>query len=240
MAKILTREDILKKQYSYLAKMNQRIRYVSEAYYLSEDGVVYSKSLVPFLEKIIKLEDPENLSEFYGALVMPNAFFDFTKNAKKTKLTIEEKKKDNFIEQIIFGQIDNQDLRYTLAFANTTKDDIKNTMYKRMFLVHEDPNVIKYDNFGYYSDFPEEMTKKIVNSEAVYYEYNGTTLTFTKHLFLDIKKTDQISITRLGYEAMGKETYRVFYMIRQITDLYTEYTLFNTLQGHINSPSDTI
>ena len=48
---------------------------------------------------------------------------------------------------------------------------------------------------------------------------------------LDIKKDDDVSISRTCYQVIEDGKRRVFYTLKQVTDLYTCYTIFNTLQS---------
>ena len=231
--KELTEEDKLKKQYSELVKINQKLKNISSGYYISYDGMIYMKSLVPFVEKFIHLHNPEVINKIYGAMIMPNAFFDFTKKAKKTKLTILETE-----SKIHFGQNDTDELVYTINIVNDDelidKDyidaKIKPEMYKRFFELNSD-KYIQYEDNNIFHPLTEEEVKSMANASVVYLNFNNTTLTLTKQLFLDIKKTDNFSIRRVCYEDIGKGKARVFYMIKQSTELYDIYTIFNTLQS---------
>lgn len=234
MARAITQLDEWKKSYSQLVKINQRLRYVSSGYYMDYDGTIYMKSLVPFLEKLITLHEPEKVEDFFGTMVMPNAFFIFSKNAKKTKLTIQKEEENH---QFLFGQEDNDEWKYELNIVNPVHDityashNIIDKMYKRFFITQEsEPGFTQYPDSDNYEELPDDIVKKLQKSEAVYYECNGTTLTFTKHLFLDIKKDDHLSIARMGYEEIENNQYRVYYRMKHITELYTDITLFNALQ----------
>ena len=229
MAKELTHEQIIKKQYSNLEKLNQRLKNISEAYYIATDGTVYVKSLVPFTEKFIHLACPENVEMFQKALIMPNEFFQFTKNAKKTHLTFFEGE-----NKIVFGQDDKEDVNVTISLLSDDEESNRNTilpkMYKRFFSLNT-PEFVPYEDRGTFIDLPEDSTERLLSACPIYYAWNGTELTFTKHLFLDIKKGDRLSISRNCYLPLENGSILVFYMIKQITELYDCYTLFNVLQS---------
>ena len=230
--KELTEEEKFKKQYSELVKINQKLKNISEGYYISYDGNIYLKSLVPFIEKFIHLANPESINKLYGSMIMPNSLFDFTKNAKKTKLTILETE-----SKIHFGQNDCDELQYTVNVVNDNlqidsdfiKAKIIPQMYKRFFTLNND-EYIQYEDNDIFHPLSENEIEALSNSNVVYLEFNNTILTLTKQLFLDIKKDDKISIRRVCYKNIDNGKYRVFYMFKQTTDLYDVYTIFNTLQ----------
>ena len=55
--KELTEADIQKKAYGALVNINQRLKNISEGYYISYENGIYLKSLVPFIETYIVLND---------------------------------------------------------------------------------------------------------------------------------------------------------------------------------------
>lgn len=235
--KELTEFDILKKQYSNLQKINQRIKNISSGYYIAHGGVIYLLSSVDFIEKVIVLNDPSLVDRFFGCMIMPNAFFDFTKNAKKTKLTIDAK--DN---EFIFGQNDNDEISYHLTIVNKDasidKDYLKVNlipkMYKRFFEIKDaSPDYVLYKNDNTFLCLTSEQQELILSAKPVYMNFNHTTLTLTKQLIGDIKKSDgHVSIARVGYKPIDEHLQRVFYVLKQDTDIYECYTLFNTLQSN--------
>jgi len=229
--KELTPEELFKKEYSNLVKLNQKLKNISEGYYMGHDGLVYMKSLVPFVEKVIVLHDPSLYSRFYGMMIMPNAFFEFTKKAKKTKLISTHTEKC-----IYLGQNDDESITHTLDVVNPSaeidkeyiKGIISHKMYKRYFELGSDQYIQCNENE---LCFTEEEIENLCNANPFYLNLPDTTLTLTKQLMLDIKKDDNISISRTCYQVIEDGKRRVFYTLKQITDLYTCYTIFNTLQS---------
>lgn len=230
--KELTREDFLKKQYSNLVKINQRLKNISSGYYLAYDGTIYMNSLVSFVEKFIRLNDSDCISEFLGTEVMPNAFFEFTKVAKKSKLTITETDKGFWL-----GQNDS-DLTFELPIANSNKsidttyckEIISPAMYKRMWTLDNEEGYTKSKNL-IFQDLPKSCVDDLLSPNPVYVEVTtGNKTLLTKHIFLDLKKNDSLSIAKFGEIPIDKSSQRTFYMVKQETDLYTCYTLFNTLE----------
>lgn len=232
MAKELTREDFIKKQYSELNKINQRLKNISECYYISYDGTIYIKSLVPFVEKMVHLRYPEKIALFYGAMILPNQFFDFAKKAKKTKMTIEETE-----NSFKFGQEDDPELSITVNIVNMDEKNDEEyrkarvipKMYKRFFELRGE-GYISYKDCGDFTRLSDDQIDAIVNASPVILNYNNASITLTKHLMLDIKKDDSISISRDCYQRIDTRDCRVFYMVKNETDLYDCYTIFNVLQ----------
>ncbi len=229
MAKVLSDLTLMKKDYSQMIKLNQRLRYIASGYYIDWDGTIFMQSSVPFVEKVVTLHDPESIGMFRGTMIMPNALFEFSKNAKKTKLTI--KKEDTMI---YLGQEDQQELNHAIHIvcpsfdALYAKNNVVDKMYKRFFSTSSE--FVQYPDSDKLDILPDEMVKKMCKAQAVYYEYNGTILTLTKHVMLDIKKEDHLSLQRWGYELIENDQYRVSYILTQETELYTVKTLFNKVQ----------
>lgn len=228
MAKVLTREECLKKSYNKLYDLNQRLKNISSLYYIG-DGVVYMKSLVPFLESFIELRYPEHYTDYINGIITPNALFDFGKRAKKSKMHINEKD-DKEGHRFEFRE---SDLLYTLNIIPYELEELKKYLnYKRFFEVQDHS---KYDVFEceYY---PLTTTNIEDLCSAKYLELTlptGDLLALTKHLFLDIKKGDSIQIKRVARQLIDrkKNEYRLFFIINHSTELYTKYTIFNKISS---------
>ena len=235
--KELTEEDIIKKQYTQLNKINQRLKNVSDGYYISYDGTIYMSSLVSFIEKFIKLHKPEDIEKFHGCMILPNEFFQFSKNAKKTLMTASFE--DNKFK---FGQTNDDQLSLVInKYASNEEGDkfIKKSlidekenicMYKRFFQL-EELEFNFYNDKDNFHELTEEEVFELYDSKPIELEFNGTELILTKHLLLDIKKSDSIGIARYGFKCIDEYNKRVVYMIKHTTDLYDSYTIFNTLQN---------
>lgn len=231
-AKILTREEKLKKTYNELYNLNQKLKNISSLYYIGEDGVIYMKSSVRFLESFATLRYPDKLELFQKAIVTPNAFFDFGKRLKKSKLEIHEIE-DQEGYRFELCQSDCEDLKYTLNILNYTTEEVKEKMgYKRIFEI-QDKN--KYDVFD--SDYyPLDVDQVEALCNGKYIEVTlptGDIIPFTKHLFMDIKNGDYIQIAKMARQKLDEEKgeYRAFFLISHDTDLYTSYTIFNKISS---------
>ena len=232
--KELTEAELHKKEYGVLVNINQRLKNICECYYISYGNYIYVKSLVSFIEKVVVLHDDvcNSLSLFKGAMVMPNAFFDFTKNAKKTKLTINPT-----LESVYLGQNDNDEITHKINIVNQNQESddgfintqITPSMYKRFFTLVDDCYV-RFDDCETYYDISEEELEALVNAEPIYLSIHGKPLTFTKQLVLDLKKGDTLAIARTCYQEIEDGKKRVFYTLKHTTNLYTDYTIFNVLQ----------
>jgi hypothetical protein len=108
-------------------------------------------------------------------------------------------------------------------------------MYKRLFHIvdfnHDssDESYIPYPPERFL-DLPEDQVKTLVDAQPLYKEYNGTTLTLTKHLMLDIKSGDSVAFKRKCYQRIDNEECRVFYELSHETNIYLSFVIFNTLQ----------
>lgn len=233
--KELTEFDIIKKQFSKLEKLNQRLKNIASAYYIAYDGTVYMKSLVGFIEKFIRLKNPDDIDRFMGCMILPNEFFEFCKKSKKSKMTIT-----STVKAYYFGQDDDEDLKLTLNIVNQKKDidtqyieaNIKPKMYKRFFDIYSDTSgYMIYDDHEEFHSFTDEEVKAIAGATPVFWKFNNTDLTVTKHLLLDIKKTDKLALARIGYLPIENHMKRVMYMMKHTCELYDIYTIFNTLQS---------
>ena len=239
MAKELTKIEVLKKQYSKLYNLNQRLKNISSCYYISHAGYVYLKSLNKFSEVIIELRYPETIDFFNGAMILPNAFFDFGKNAKKTKLTIEEITKDN--TGVKLGQVDDPELNYFINIVNPdykadeeyTKKIIIPEMYKRFFDLSNPDLYNQYpvEDAPYIKISDEDYIDMLVNAKEKVIPYNNTVLIFTKQLFADGKKDDSLEFRKLCFQSLKDSLYRVFYILKHECDIYTSYTIFSVPQS---------
>lgn len=228
--KILTREERLKKTYNDLYALNQKLKLISEIYYIDPSGVVYMKSLVPFLESVVTLNYRDKFESFYHAAILPNKLFDFGKRVKKSKMKIEEIQ-DKEGQRFQFYQTDFPDLTYTLKILSLEKEYIQKSFnYKRMFEITDAKKYEIYEDSFYPLDVSQ--VEDLVDSKFIeVYLPSGDMIPLTKHIFLDIKKTDYIQIRKVARQRIEgpDDVYRTFYIICHDTDLYTKYTLFNRL-----------
>lgn len=224
----LTRDKCLAKAYNRLYNLNQRLKNISSIYYFG-DGVIYMKSLVPFVESFLELRYPDHYADFNGGIVLPNALFNFGKNAKKSKMSITEIN-DKEGHRFLFEE---GEFNYTLNISPQHMEDLKKDLkYKRIFDIQDES---KYDVFE--SDYyPLDVSQVDDLCDRQYIEVTlptGDLIPLTRHLFLDIKKGDYIQIAKVARQTISKEKneYRLFFLINHDTDLYTKYTLFNKISS---------
>lgn len=235
---MLTREESLKKGYRELWNLNQRLKNISQIYYISYDGSVYLKSLLHFVEVHVTLRYPEKFDMFKGCVVKPNELFQFGKVLKISKLQVEEVSDENGY-RIIFSQSDYPSLSYTLHMVNPMKEmedsylqkQVRPNFYKRMFELN-DPD--KYEHFeDPYYPLDNDMVEDLYDSKPVEFTTPyGDNIFLTRQMCLDIKRGDFFQIVKRARQQIpGKlNTYRLFYILAHDTDIYSSYTLYNRVK----------
>ena len=230
--KDMTEFDILKKEYGALVNLNQRLKNVCEIYYIAYSNIIYMKSLVPFIEKIAILNDGDLLNNYKGILYLPNQLFDFTKNAKKTKLTITQTD-----STIYLGQNDNDDVAISLKrgispikeviegehlFVN---DKILPEFYSRYFEIMQN---VKADKLEYLA-LSESMVEDISSAKFIELYINDNYVPITKQLLLDIKKNDDVFIAEVPISDVNEN--KMYYLLKNVNDIYTSYTLMSCIKN---------
>jgi len=235
--KELSHDELVKKDYVYLTEMNQRLKNMCEIYYISHSGVIYLKSLIPFIEKVAILNDNNSLKIYRGALCLPNKIFEFKKNTKKNNLVVVQT--NNFIDH---GQSDNSEISLRIniavrheeeyikqepAFINTK---IIPEYYTRYFEIIDKigMNVDRLD----FIPFTDEMVDDIVSGKLVEISRPDVYIPITKQLLLDIKKGDSVWYTKLPYSNRHEPTFvegdpeKAYIMLKNSNKFYTAYTMF--------------
>lgn len=196
------------KYYSKLLNLNQRLKTISEAYYISTSGVVFMKSAVPYIEKIGVLTDDFPINLFGGAMILPNKLFEFTKLAKKTKLICDITK-----DSIYYGQDDNLDLSIKInrlcnieAEGGKDSEFLKNhesslitrtiqpEMYVRL------PNIYPtFNDENKYYPLSLDEVNDVVSGKII--DFTGGEIKFriARDLFASMKKTDSLAMKKLSY-----------------------------------------
>jgi hypothetical protein len=234
-AKILSEDDILRKEYSDLVEMNQRLKNICEIYYIGYNGLIYVKSLVQFIEKLLVINDKDFCSKYRGLLCLPNKMFDFKKNAKKSKLIITQTEHNIYLGQSDDPQIsltlnrgirqDDESISHESVFIN---EKIIPEFYKKYFEIIRNTDAAGLD----FKELNSELVDELSSSKMVVYSENGMYIPLTKHLFLDIKKGDELDIAKVIYKDKGDKSFgKVYYMIRNTTEYYTAYTLVSCISN---------
>lgn len=233
--KVLEESDYLKKEYSKLCELNQKLKATCEVYYIGYNGCILMKSLVPFIEKVVFLNDSDYIPRFRGMMILPNKFQAFKADAKKTKLVIT-----NTIDNMYLGQDDNPAVKITLnrVILDTpeniehekelTKLKIAPEMYSRYFeiLSGVDISQLMFDQFS------ENDIETLCTPKPITYRRGDLSFVMTKQLFLDLKLEDSISISHIPdrEDSPGKG----YLFFRHTTDVYTDYTLVAYLKPSIS------
>lgn len=223
-------EDPLKLQYKSLVKINQRLKYISDVYYISYNNMIFMHSLVDFIEKIAVIKDSLNISSYRGIMYLPNQLFCFTKEAKVTKLTAAET-----TDKIILGQTDDDkatiELNKIYQFNDKLKEDdiISNNiipqMYSRLHTIIKDVDKYKF------KDISPEIVLSIIdnNLASIVDEESGILLSISKNIFHSIKKEDtlQYTILPLKDESLKNKSYVLYKKDTKEMTIYTIIAYLN-------------
>lgn len=231
--KELSEDQIIKKDYSVLTEMNQRLKNICEIYYISHTGLIYLKSLVPFAEKVILLNDPDMIKTYRGAVCLPNKIFEFKKNAKKSKLVTLQT--NNAVEH---GQTDSDlSLRIDIAVRNEPEivrqensfiqSKIIPMYYTKYFTITSniDTNSLTFTRLS------DDDVNDIVSSKMVEVIDKDLYIPITKHLLLDVKAGDAVYYTKLPYSNRMEPTFiegdpdKTYIMFKNVNQFYTAYTI---------------
>jgi hypothetical protein len=226
--KVLSEDEIIKKEYSNFVEMNQYLKNICEIYYIGYNNIIYMKSLVPFIEKVAILNDKNMCSMYRGLLCLPNQIFEFKKEAKKSKLIVTQTE-----NKIFLGQTENDELQITLNRGvpqnnNDTPNEVPfiqsnivGNFYKKYF---EIVDKIGVDNISFIS-IDSDKVDDLVSSKLVEMINGESYIPITRHLLLDLKKDDDLAIAKLPYVDKTKIG-KVYYLLRNTNEYYTAYTLF--------------
>ena len=212
-------------QFKYITEINQKMKLISEIYYIDRSGTIYMKSLVPFIEKIAFLQPQieDKIIQYLDCIYLPNQFFKFSKNAKKTKLTYIDE-----MDKIILGQNDNNDkleinkggrlITNNEQYLNYINENFINRFYTKYSIIKN------YINDPEYIQLSDNIINDIINNHCVYHVVDDSLITLTKNLFMDIKPSDQIFIKIANEKEEGFENKR-FVIYKMINNLMTTYTI---------------
>jgi len=213
-------------QYKNLEAINKRLKYICDVFYISPHNTIYMHSIIPFIEKIAFINNNVDISEYTDIMYLPNTLFDFTKNAKKTKLSII-----NESNNIKLGQKDT-DLELILNKLNSPSNitDIENQniqkniipkMYSKLNLFLND--LYKINSLKFTSITSDEI-ELICSNNIINIKEESLILSLTKNLFQSIKKEDNLSYSVLSIiDEYYKNKKYVLY--KKETDIITIYTL---------------
>lgn len=203
--------SLLVKQYGKLKDINQRLKYISDIYYIGNNGRIYMKSLIPFIEKFAIINENIDISAYKNSIFLPNKTYGFTSIAKKSKLSA-----DFYIDKIILSDTNEDDVKLELNLVDENTKPYS-TFYKNLDLILDGIN-------GDYITLGEDNLQRLISSEVVYIPYINTNFTITKNIFMCIKKTDSIDYKILDAIDPLNEI-KKYVLFRKSTDLMSIYTL---------------
>lgn len=224
----IDRKDPFYIQYKNIHEINQRLKQESSLYIiLPIDGSIYIESLIPFIHKFGYINKNCQLDKYMNYGYLPNKFFEFTKNAKRTKLIYRETK-----DHLYLGQDDNNEIE--LCLDKIIKNDISKgevrLAYERIVdEIYKDKRMlIEYTmdenekmKFMYLS---EDQIADIIKSKVIELEILNSKIIFTKQLFPSLKKTD-----KLGYAILPQtdeqNPNKIYVVFKEENNLYTLFTL---------------
>ncbi len=203
----------LLKQYGKLKELNQRVKYISDIYYIGNDGYVYMNSLVEFIEKVGVLNDNVDISAYYNSLMLPNKTFGFTSKSKKRTMDASSTP-----EKISLFDTEDSNICLDIDLAEVPKEEISNhfNFYKNLDAILDNMSL----NF---IPFTDEQFDSIAKAKVVYLPYKNTFFTITKHIFMCVKKTDNLSYVVLDLVDADnpKKKYVLFRKDTKIMSIYT-------------------
>lgn len=233
-----------KKQFTNLYELNQRLKLISDVYYISHANELYMHSTVDFIEKFGRLNI--DVHAFFGCMILPNKLFEFKKKLKMSKLRIfkfndkyEFHDQDGDILEInrLIPHVSYDDESAFIALIEKEKELIRTNiipkMYRKYFEIiplsssKDKSDIIKsgtYEDNIHFENLGEENVKILLLPEAVTIMNGGISFIITKNIFFDIKKDDVLSVS---FDISHTE-YKMYNVFKQSNKHYQLYTLTAT------------
>ena len=212
----------LKSQYKILKDINQKLKCISDVYYISFENTIYLHSNVDFIEKICIINKDIDISCYSGIMYLPNELFIFTKEAKITKLTTTELQ-----SSIILGQLEKEDVQIKLNRVYIPNDEIKeednikvNIIPKMYSKFH---NYFNNINELYFDVIDNVTISSIIKNNVITINDNDRVFSISKNLFSSLKKEDKLYYSILPKEVESENKMYVVY--KEETDIMSIYTL---------------
>lgn len=233
-----------KKQFTNLYDLNQRLKLISDVYYISHANELYMHSTVDFIEKFGRLNI--DVHAFFGCMILPNKMYEFKKKLKVSKLRIfkfddkyEFHDQDGDILEInrLIPHVSYEDESAFISQIEKEKELIRTNiipkMYRKYFEIiqmadsHDKNGTLKsgtYEDNIPFENLGEESVRILLLPEAVTVINGGISFIITKNLFFDIKKEDELSVS---FDISHTE-YKMYNVFKQSNKLYELYTLTAT------------
>jgi hypothetical protein len=223
------------KEYSKLKDLNQKIKLDADIYYIASSGIIFLKSSVPYIEKLAILHGDFPILMYSGLIINPSILFEFTKDAKKSKIICT-----NTENKLYYGQNDNSDIHVEInrlcniscneedkdkiqAEKNHEQQILNETIfpqcYTRMIEIYQTIN----DSTDEYP-LSTDQIESICDGNIIYFECNDFNFTIAKELFPSIKKTDSLAIRKLYYKNKDNPN-KDYFLFKEDSDILTIYTL---------------
>jgi len=215
-------EEPLKAQYRTLKEINQKLKLISDVYYISFNNRIYLHSNVDFIEKIAVLNNDVNLFGYSGIMYLPNELFMFNKDAKIGKLTITELQ-----SSIILGQIENDEIQIKLNKIYIQNNELKEEDNVNFNIIPK-----MYSKFHNYFDIINSLDFNIIDEESILgmtknsmvtIADNRGVITLSKNLFSTLKKEDKLYYAILPKEIENENKMYVVY--KEENSFISIYTL---------------
>ena len=212
--------DPLKAQYKTLKEINQRIRYISDVYYMAFNNFIYMHSNVEFLEKVAIIHNTIDISSYQGIMYLPNELFNFTKEAKMTKLITNDLQ-----SSIHLGQIENDEMNIKLNRIYIPNDEVKEEdninltiipkMYTKFHHYFNEINDLKYELISL------NDTESISKNSMVFINTPLCTLSLSKNLFGSLKKENVLSYHMFSSKEDSNKIYVIYKEENEEMNIYT-------------------
>lgn len=216
----MTQPDFLK-QFTKLKDANQRLKYVSSIYAI-DDQRIYMKSLVPFIEKILVLNNDIDISGYNNLMILPNQFYDFYSKTKKKSLEISYSLEE--LGSVVFTDNETENNYITNKIKNLSMTDLD--FYKNPKLFQS------ISNLSFIPLSEEDMER--LKTLAVYINHENYQYTITKNIFPSLKKTDLIEYCIMDEKDKDNPA-KQYIMFRKNIGIGYIYTLTAFLQFKLDN-----
>jgi hypothetical protein len=177
-------------------------------------------SNVEFIEKIAIIHNSLDISSYQGIMYLPNELFNFTKEARVTKLIANDLQ-----SSVHLGQVENDDINIKLNRIYIPNDEIKekdsinlNIIPKMYTKFHHHFNSI---NDLQYESISTDDTMSIVKNGIVIINTALCALSLSKNLFGSLRKDDVLSYHIFPSTEEGNKVYAIYKEENEEMTIYT-------------------
>lgn len=208
-------------QFMTYKKLNQRLRLISDLYYIHNDGRVFLHSNLPFVERIITINNENDISSYYNTLGLPNTAFDFTKTARKTKLVVTETQNKIYMSdsERTEAQLELNRMEITDPITNLTD------MYNHLDIL------LEYMDESNYIMLNDSIASDIIDGTSIDINIDDYTFTVTKNIFPSLKGDDSLFINILPIKDTDNPS-KTYVIFKEVNPLCTIHTLAAFMVTH--------